>query len=89
MVDEAARTLIIRYMDGTEQLYIFPPQESDPFTAGERIQEMLSARHLMLEVEGKLVIIPFQSVKTIEVSPPPDKLPAGVIRNVEFRHQST
>lgn len=84
MVDEAARTLIVRYMDGTEQLYLFPGQDADPFTMAERIQEVLKARHLLLEVEGRLVIIPFQNVKAIEVSPPPEKLPPNVIRNVEF-----
>ena len=84
MVDEAVRTLIIRYTDGTEQIFTFPNQEADPFTLGERVQEMLNARHLLLEVEGRLVVIPYQNVKAIEISPPPEKLPPNVIRNVEF-----
>ena len=84
MVDGIARTLIIRYTDGTEQLFTFPNQAADPFTLGERVQEVLSGRHLLLEVEGRLVVIPYENVKTMEISPPPEKLPPSVIRNVEF-----
>jgi len=84
MVDEAVRTLIIRYTDGTEQIFTFPNQEADPFTVGERVQETLNARHLLLEVEGRLVVIPYGNIKALEISPPPEKLPPNVIRNVEF-----
>ena len=84
MVDEAVRTLIIRYTDGTEQIFTFPNQAADPFTLAERVQETLNARHLLLEVEGRLVVIPYENVKALEISPPPEKLPPNVIRSVEF-----
>lgn len=84
MAGGVERTLIIRFMDGTEQMYVFPAQSAESATVGDRIQEMLSARHLLLEVEGRLVAIPFQGVKAVEVSPPPEKLPPGVIRGVTF-----
>ena len=80
------RGMIIHFMDGSKKLLEFPTQlaEGDAAAAG-KLKEALDSRHLVLEAEGALVLIPFENVKYIQVSPAPKKLPQGVIRGASFR----
>jgi hypothetical protein len=79
------RGLIIHFMDGSKKLLEFPPQLADGDAAAARLKEALEARHLVIEAEGALVVIPFENVKYLQVYPAPKKLPAGVIRGASFK----
>jgi hypothetical protein len=48
------------------------------------LEKILANESLAVEVEGRLMIIPVNNIKTMEVSPAPDKLPAVVIRNARM-----
>ncbi len=48
------------------------------------MKEALDSNHLLLEMQDKVLIIPFQSIKSIEFSPPPEKLPEYALRNVRI-----
>jgi hypothetical protein len=50
-----------------------------------RIKDALDARHIVLEVEGALIVIPFDNVKYVQVHPAPKKLPPGVIKGASFK----
>ena len=82
-MSDDTRTMIIYYVDGTEQTFKFPRQ-ADEYSVGVRFQEFVSQNHILFEVEGKLLLIPFHQVKKIEFSPLPDKLPGNVIKGVRF-----
>jgi hypothetical protein len=75
--------MVIRYVNGNEQRFEFERQE-DALNIASRIKEVLSADQLMLELEDKILIIPFQNVEYIEVAPTPEKLPSNTIRNVRL-----
>lgn len=80
------RGIIIHFMDGTKKLLEFPQQISDnDATAAAKIKEALEARHLAIEAEGALILIPLDNVKYLQVYPAPKKLPAGVIRGASFK----
>ena len=80
------RGMIIHFTDGTKKVLEFPQQIADSdATAAARVKEALESRHLVLEAEGALVLIPFENVKYVQVYPAPKKLPAGVIRGASFR----
>jgi hypothetical protein len=86
MDQKPKRGMLITFMDGSKKLLEFPQQVADSdATAAARIQEALEARHLVLEAEGALVVIPFESIKYLQVHPAPKKLPAGVIRGASFK----
>jgi len=55
----------------------------------ERIREMLLSGTLMLQIPGpnRLLVIPFSSIHTVEVVPPPPKLPGIVIKVVREMDQ--
>ena len=80
------RRMIIHFTDGSKKLLEFPAQVADgDAAAAGKLKEALESRHLVLEAEGALVLIPFENVKYIQVSPAPKKLPQGVIRGASFR----
>ena len=80
------RGLIIHFMDGSKKLLEFPQQVADSdVTAAAKLKEALEARHLVIEAEGALIVIPLANVKYLQLSPAPKKLPAGVIRGASFK----
>ena len=80
------RGLIINFMDGSRKLLEFPQQVADgDVAAAARLKEALDARHLIIEAEGALVVIPFENIKYLQLHPAPKKLPAGVIRGASFK----
>ena len=76
--------LVIRFMDGAEERFEYPRLPQDDVNLVARIEEALDAKHLLIEVEGKLIIYPFQSIKAIEISPSPEKLPRIVMKKARF-----
>jgi hypothetical protein len=84
MIKNNMGTLVIRFVDGTEERFEYsrPPQDDANLVA--RLQEILSAQHFMIEVDGKLVVYPFHSIKVIEVFPVPEKLPRIVIKKAHL-----
>ena len=83
MGNEKKGMMRIRYVNGSEQTFEFARQQDDARTAS-RIHQALSENQLMLELEDRVFIIPFASIQSIEISPPPDKLPANALRNVKL-----
>jgi hypothetical protein len=80
------RGMIIHFTDGTKKVLEFPRQIADSdASAAARIKDALEARHIVIEAEGALIVIPFESVKYLQVYPAPKKLPSGVIRGASFK----
>jgi len=81
MIDKTKSTLTIRFVNGSEQKFEFTrPEESA--SIAQRIQDALSANQLLLELEDRLMVVPFQNILTVEVSPAPPKVRGNVLRNV-------
>jgi hypothetical protein len=49
-----------------------------------KLKEALAARHLVVEADGALLIIPFENIKYIQAYPAPAKLPEHAIRAASF-----
>jgi hypothetical protein len=82
----AERRLIIHFNDGSKKLVEFPQQivDSDA-TMAARLKEALEARHLVLEAEGALIVIPFENIRYLQVYPAPKKLPSYAIKGASFK----
>ncbi|MFQ5936094.1 MAG: hypothetical protein ACE5LB_06790 [Acidiferrobacterales bacterium] len=78
-MNDSARTMKIRFTDGTEQNFEFPQQGPETNMAA-RIQEMVSSKVLMLELEDRVVVIPYQNIQSIDVLPAPSKLPSAALK---------
>jgi len=80
------RGLIIHFMDGSKKLLEFPQQVADSdVAAAAKIKQALEARHLVIEADGALVVIPFENIKYLQVYPAPKKLPSNAIRGASFK----
>ena len=80
------RGMIIHFTDGTKKVLEFPPQVAPgDANVALKLKEMLDERHLVIEADGALVVIPFENVKYVQVYPAPKKLPSGVIKGASFK----
>ena len=80
------RSMIIHFNDGSKKLLAFPDPVSDSDASlNLRLREALDARHLVLEVDGAMVVIPVEAIKYLESFPAPKKLPAYAIRGAMFK----
>ncbi|MDX2498096.1 MAG: hypothetical protein QNL11_09370 [Desulfobacterales bacterium] len=73
--------LTIRYVNGSEEKFEYNRFE-DEYSIAAHIKEALRENHLLLELEDRLVVIPYQSILSLDISPPPTKLPATALRKV-------
>ena len=80
------RRLIIHFVDGSKKLLEFPQQVADAdATMAARLKEALEARHLVIEADGALVIIPFENIRYLQAYPAPKKLPTYAIKGASFK----
>ena len=85
MSEGTVRHLKIRFMDGTEQNLEYSPVEGrEKHSLGGLMKETLNAKHLILELQESVMIIPFQNIKSIEITPGPEVLPEYAVRNVRM-----
>jgi hypothetical protein len=75
--------MIVRYVDGQSNKIVFSQTVGD-LNALKRLEEAMQANCLLLEMEDRVLLIPIHQIKSIEVSPPPDKLPKYAIRGVSI-----
>ena len=74
------RGLTIHFMDGSKMNFTFPKQVThDEFVSG-RVDKILEKRALVVEADGALVMIPFSSIKYMQMYATPKKLPDYVIK---------
>lgn len=77
-------TMIIRFVDGTEEVLEIARVSEDDANLATRIQEALTAQHLIVEVDEKMVVYPFHNIKAIEVLPVPEKLPRFAMKRTHL-----
>jgi len=82
----AERRLIIHFTDGSKKTLEFPQQVADAdATLAARLKEALEARHLVLEADGALIVIPFENIRYLQAYPAPKKLPTYAIKGATFK----
>ena len=74
------RGITIYFIDGSKVRLDFPKQSLNEIGAVLKLKEVLAARHLIAEVDGVLLLFPFENIKYIEAHPAPSKLPEYIIR---------
>jgi archaeosine-15-forming tRNA-guanine transglycosylase len=80
--------LKIQFNNGTMQRFEYERAEEKSHIA-ERIREMLQSGTLILQIPGpnRILVIPFSSIQSVEVVPPPPKMPGVVIKVVREMDQ--
>ncbi len=80
MAPKSRAAMIVRFKSGKELRFAFD-REEDQVQAAQRIQEALSAQHLVVELSDRAMVIPITNIEIIEVFPPPTKWPRYAVRN--------
>jgi hypothetical protein len=79
------RQLTIHFNNGTKMDVTFPQQIKNSTAAVlESMKKALETDKLVIEAEGKLVIIPWSSIRHLEVTPPPPAVPFGSIKGARI-----
>jgi hypothetical protein len=71
-------------MDGNEENYEFPRQKTDESIIVKKIQESLESKYLIIDLKTKVQVIPIHSILSIEITPPPLRLPSNTIRGASL-----
>ena len=74
--------LTVHFMDGTKLSVRYPRLTGmDRTGIAAAVKRALDAEKVIVEVDGDLLIIPMKNVKYFHLTPAPDHIPQGVIRN--------
>ena len=79
------RQLTIHFNNGTKLDVTFPIQIKNSAAAVlETMKKALEADKLVIEAEGKLVVIPWSSIKLVEMTPAPPAITFGAIKGARI-----
>ena len=78
------RSLTIHFNDKSKITARFPKQGGEGVTQASDVKKALESETIALEVDGSLIVIPMRNVKYVQVTPAPESLPQGVIRNARL-----
>lgn len=75
------RHLTIHFNNQTQMELTFPKQLKDSIGAVmEAMKRAMESDKLVIEADGRLLVIPWASIKTVEITPMPPAVPFGAIR---------
>jgi hypothetical protein len=73
------------FLDSSNMKLVWPRQGSkDPQVFAGQVKKSLESDTFTAEVDGQLVIIPLRNVRYVVISPAPETLPQGIIRNARI-----
>lgn len=79
------RQLTIHFNAGARMDLAFPPRLKNSTAAVmEAMKKNMESDKLVIEAEGKLFIIPWSSIKHIELTPAPAAVPFGAIQGARI-----
>ena len=75
------RVLTLHFVDGSKLSFEFPEQASNAAARQIKVNELLAAKHLVIEAEGSLLFFPMANIKYIAFSMPmlPAKGPGSAL----------
>ena len=79
------RKMTIHFNNGTTMEVSFPTQiKNSPAAVLEGIKRAMESDKLAMEADGRLIVVPWASVRHVEISPVPVALPFGVIKGARI-----
>lgn len=75
--------MVVHFTDGSKIAFRYP-KVTDTSTLATKVKKALEQDKIVVETSDSLLVIPVSSIKYIQVTPQPDVLPDGVIRDAEI-----
>ena len=76
--------MTVKFIDSSHENYEFPRQIIDESLLAQKIQEALDAKYLIIDLESKIQNTPIHNILSIEITPPPLKLPQNVFKEARL-----
>lgn len=76
--------LYLHFTDGQRLALRFPQQSDDPGEVARGIRKQMESPVISIEVDGDLLIIPRASIKYLQISPAPMRLPETTVLGAEL-----
>ena len=71
----------INFVDGESMRFTYEPAHPDEYRSiSLAIEEMSQSNKLIFNIDDRLVIVPLNNVRSVEISPSPTNLPMTVIK---------
>ena len=84
-MDVQKRGLTIFFVDGSKLHIDFPVQTDNEYAALLKLKEVLQQRQIIVEIDGAVLVIPFENIKYIQGYPAPLKLPTYSIKGASVQ----
>ena len=84
MSKEVKVRMTVTFINGSQENYEFPRQIVDESIIVKKIQEALESNHLIIDLTSKVQVIPMHNILSIEITPPPVKLPPSAIKEASL-----
>lgn len=72
--------MTVFFADGTKVSFRYP-KINDSSTLATKVKKALEQDKIIVQTDDSLIVIPVSSIKYIQVTPQPDALPEGVLRD--------
>ena len=69
------RGIAIFFNDGSKISLDFPKQSPNEAAAAMKFEDVLKKRYMLFEVDGALMMIPFENVRYVQIYPAPESVP--------------
>ncbi len=83
MTTEGEYKIIVHLIHGEPIKFKVSPTEAEMMTKGQDIGTALTRISMGLEIDGKLLIIPYSNIKYIEADPSPTNLPIFITQRAQ------
>lgn len=79
MNEEQVTVVTIHLIEGENLTFSIAPSEAKQLGLSDDIENALQRNSIAIELDDKLMIIPYSNIKYIEVDPAPASLPLSII----------
>ena len=77
--------MTIHFMDGSKIVFKYPKiTDKEAATIASKVKKAIDQDKIVVKTFDSLLVLPVANIKYIQVTPPPDALPAGVLQNAEI-----
>jgi len=77
--------MVIHFMDGTKIVFKYPKlNEKEDASIASKVKKALDQDKIVVQTYDSMIVMPVANIKYIQVSPPPDALPDGILKNAEI-----
>lgn len=82
---EKIKRMVIHFMDGTKLMFKYSGlTDTEASMIASKVKKALDQDKIVVRTYDSVIVMPVANIKYIQVTPPPDVLPEGILQNAEI-----